>query len=31
MARMRGPINSARTIDPIAADPTHHQAAMPSR
>src|SRR5262245_2607859 len=28
---MRGPIHSASTIDPMPADPTHHQAARPSR
>ena len=27
--RIAGPIQSARTTDPIAAEPTHHHAAMP--
>ena len=31
MAQMRGPIHSARTTDPMAADPFHHHAPSPSR
>jgi hypothetical protein len=30
MRQMRGPMNSARKTDPIAADPFHHHALMPS-
>ena len=31
MRRMRGPTVKARIAEPMAAEPTHHQAAIPSR